>query len=408
MTNPLRWLNRHWHDARVRREYRDFCLRHAGRPTPRALPTDRPLKVCHVSPTYFADESHIGGGERVPSSLARAMAADADVTLVSFGPRRSRTAADGCTIDLFPLPSAWATFETEVLAAADALQGFDVVHCHQFNYLLTAAAARAGRAGGAHLFVTDHGGADARAARMVEQSVGDISGLLAMSAFSLRNLPAELPHRVIFGGVDEPWLTVTKAVVEPRILYIGRITPHKGIDVLINAMPEDVLLEIHGRPYHAEYLELLHRLSQGKQVKFHTDSSDADLRAALSGATALVLPSVYRDCYGGAHRLPELLGLVLLEAMATGTPVVCSAVGGMPEIVHEGVTGFIVPPGDTLALKAQLCQLIADPTLARSMGERGRAEVDRLFTWPSVAARCLEAYRDLADAAESSLDEVPA
>jgi len=351
--------------------------------------------VCHVSPAYFADESNIGGGERVPSSLASAMAADADVTLVSFGPRRSRTIHNGVTLDLFPLSAAWATFKTEVLAAAEALHGFDVIHCHQFNFLLTAAAVRVGRAGGAHVFVTDHGGADERAAQFVAESVADISGLLAMSAFSLRNLPQGLPHRVIFGGVDESFLAVEKYVKEPRILYIGRITPHKGIDVLINALPSGVPLEIHGRAYHAEYLARLHALAVGKRVEFHTHSSDDDLRSALSRATALVLPSVYTDCFGGSHRLPELLGLVLLEAMATGTPVVCTDVGGMPEIVSAGKTGFIVPPGDTAALQDRLRRLIADPALARRMGEEGRAEVQRRFTWPATAARCLTAYREL-------------
>lgn len=401
MTTPLQWARRHWHDRRVAAAYRAFRRRHGGRPRLSALPGDRPLRVCHVSPTYFADGSHIGGGERVPSSLARAMASEADVTLVSFGPERASRVVDGLAQEIFPLPGAWSTFETGVMAVVDVLHGFDVVHCHQHPFLVTAVAARAGRAAGAHVFVTDHGGADARAAPMVADSIGDITGLLAMSAFSLRNLPAGIPHRVIFGGVDAAFLAVPKQASGPRILYIGRIVPHKGIDVLIDALPSGVALEIHGRPYHADYLDLLHRRAHGKTVEFRTDSSDADLRAALSRASALVLPSVHRDCYGGTHRLPELLGLVLLEAMATATPVVCSDVGGMPEIVRDGETGFVVPPGDAAALRDRLERIVGDGGLAARLGAAGRAEVRERFTWDAVASRCLRAYAELAEGAAS-------
>lgn len=401
-------MKRCWHDHRVTAAYRAFRRRHGGRPPLGPLPADRRLRVCHVSPTYFSADSQIGGGERVPSALARAMAADADVTLVSFGPTRMRRLQDGVTLDIFPLPTAWATFETQVLAAAEAVRGFDVIHCHQFAFLLTAAAARAGRAGGAHVFVTDHGGADARADRMVAESIADLSGLLVMSEFSRRHLPPGLPHRVIHGGVDDVFLAVSKRVDGPRVLFIGRIAPHKGIDVLIDALPTGVALEIHGRPHHAGYLDRLRDRARGKAVEFHTDSSDADLLAALSRAAVLVLPSVYRDCYGGSHRIPELLGLVLLEGMATGTPVVCSDVGGMPEVVRDGVTGFVVPPGDAPALRERLERLLADPDLARRLGEAGRADVRERFTWGAVADRCLRGYADLAVPAGRRLPEAVA
>jgi glycosyltransferase involved in cell wall biosynthesis len=395
MTTPAQWARRWWHDHRVHAAFRAFRRQHGGRPLLPPLPRDRRLRVCHVSPTYFTDESCIGGGERVPSSLARAMASAADVTLVSFGPKRTSRVVDGVTQEIFPLPSAWATFETAVLAAADAINGFDVVHCHQLSVMLTAVAARVGRSGGAHVFVTDHGGADGRAAGMVAESLADISGLLVMSEFSRRNMPPGIPHRVIHGGVDDVFLTVAKEVCEPRALFIGRITPHKGIDVLVDAMPPGLPLEIHGRAYHPAYLDLLRHRSAGKAVEFHVESSDADLRAALARASVLVLPSVHRDCFGGHHRLPELLGLVLLEAMATGTPVICSDVGGMPEIVRDGATGFVVPPGDAATLRDRLERIVTDPTLARRMGEAGRADVCERFTWTAVAARCLRSYAEL-------------
>src|SRR5207237_5531708 len=106
-----------------------------------------------------------------------------------------------------------------------------------------------------------------------------------------------------------------------------------------------------------------------------------------------VLPSVYRDRYGGETRVPELLGQTLLEAMACGTPVICTDVGGMPEVVEDGVTGFIVPPNDPTALRRKLLWLRDHSVEAGEMGRAARRRVLEKFTWTSVARRCLDIYR---------------
>jgi len=98
----------------------------------------------------------------------------------------------------------------------------------------------------------------------------------------------------------------------------------------------------------------------------------------------LVLPSL-------GERLPN----VVLEAMASGTPVVASHIGGVPEVVQDGQTGFLTPPGDVDALRGRLERLLHDPALARRLGANARAAVLERFTWAKVAARCLEAYADL-------------
>jgi glycosyltransferase involved in cell wall biosynthesis len=112
-------------------------------------------------------------------------------------------------------------------------------------------------------------------------------------------------------------------------------------------------------------------------------------------AQVLALPSVNRTCYGRVVHVSELLGLVVLEAMASGTPVVASHIGGLPEIVRDGETGFLTPPGDVKALHERLAQLLTDAPLARRMGERARAHVLDQFTWQKVAERCLTAYAEL-------------
>ncbi len=109
----------------------------------------------------------------------------------------------------------------------------------------------------------------------------------------------------------------------------------------------------------------------------------------------VVLPSVEVTCYGRLMQSSELLGLSLLEAMASGTPVVASRLGGVPEIVEDGVSGYLVDPADPADLRHDLALLLGDPRRARRMGDNGRALVCERFTWDACARRCVEAYLEL-------------
>jgi glycosyltransferase involved in cell wall biosynthesis len=109
-------------------------------------------------------------------------------------------------------------------------------------------------------------------------------------------------------------------------------------------------------------------------------------------AICIVLPSVYRTSIGTETAVPELLGQTLLEGMACETPAICTNVASMPEVVDDGVTGFVVPPNDPAAISERLEQLRRDPTRAAAMGKAGRARVLERFTWDRVVERCLEAY----------------
>jgi glycosyltransferase involved in cell wall biosynthesis len=79
--------------------------------------------------------------------------------------------------------------------------------------------------------------------------------------------------------------------------------------------------------------------------------------------------------------------------MACGAPAVCTSAGAMPEVVEDGVTGFVVPPNDSAALARAVLRLRDDPDEARRLGEAARRRVLERFTWPRVVQRCLEAYR---------------
>ena len=90
--------------------------------------------------------------------------------------------------------------------------------------------------------------------------------------------------------------------------------------------------------------------------------------------------------------MPELLGQTLLEGMACGGPVICTRVASMPEIVEDGVCGFIVPPNDPAAIADRIAWLRDHPAQAAAMGTAARRRVLDKFTWPQVVRRCLDHY----------------
>ena len=220
-------------------------------------------------------------------------------------------------------------------------------------------------------------------------------GHLHISAYSrsVSGHDANPRAHVILGGVDVEKFSPDPTVShDGPVLYVGRLLPHKGIDDLVAAVPEDMPLELIGRPYHADFLERLRRLAAGKRVRFRHDCGDAELVAAYQRARCVVLPSVYRDLYGQETRVPELLGQTLLEGMACGAPAICTNVASMPEVVEDGVSGFVVPPNDPAALRAKLLWLRDHPEPWRRMGEAGRRRVLEKFTWAAVVRRCLDIY----------------
>jgi starch synthase len=108
-----------------------------------------------------------------------------------------------------------------------------------------------------------------------------------------------------------------------------------------------------------------------------------DVVQLYSHASLFVCPSVY-----------EPFGLINLEAMACGTPVVATRVGGIPEVVLDGETGQLVPPRDPAALADAVRRLLADPGRAAEFGAAGRRRVEARFSWDRIAERTLEVYRE--------------
>ncbi|HEX2031983.1 MAG TPA: glycosyltransferase family 4 protein, partial [Actinomycetota bacterium] len=225
---------------------------------------------------------------------------------------------------------------------------------------------------------------------------------LLVSEFSARELGAPPERtRVVHGGVDVARFRPDPPERRDGVLFVGRITPHKGLERLLAALPAGATLRIAGseghdpRPPERDYPALVRRLASGRDVQFLGPVPDDELPALYRRAEVFVLPSVSRTCYGKEVRISELLGLSVLEAMASGTPVVCSRIGGVPEVVRDGETGFVVTPGDIDELRERLWQVLADRALAERLGRNGREWVVERFTWDACARRCLEAYEAL-------------
>jgi starch synthase len=185
----------------------------------------------------------------------------------------------------------------------------------------------------------------------------------------------------------------------PYVIFVGRITRQKGLPVLLRAASELIeeaqLVLLAGQAdtpeQLAEVTELVEGLRTGRNGRARSGViwipemlPKAEVIQLLTHATVFACPSVY-----------EPLGIVNLEAMACGTAVVGSRTGGIPEVVVEGETGLLVPPGDPEALAAALNVLLRDPDLAEAMGQAGRKRAVAEFGWPAIAAQTAELYAEL-------------
>jgi glycosyltransferase involved in cell wall biosynthesis len=357
------------------------------------------MRVIHVAPTVFGPDGLYGGGERYPLELARALAAEVDCELVTFGPRpgRWREPAGLRVRVLRPLGRLRGHPAQPVTPLLPpALAGAQIVHAHQFRSVPSRLAAVTARARGAATAVTDHGLPGRTWGGLVHRL---FDRYLTVSRFSAEVLGAP-PDRteVIYGGADPRRFAPQPGGDRDGVLFVGRLTPHKGVDRLIRALPARAGLRIAGsgghdpRPPERDYPDLLRRLAEGRDVRFLGPASEEDLPGLYRRAAVLALPSVDRTCYGRPVPVSELLGLTALEAMASGTPVVASRIGGLAEVVVDGETGFLVEPGDLAALHDRLALLVSDRRLAARLGANARDLVVRRFTWRACAERCLAAY----------------
>jgi alpha-maltose-1-phosphate synthase len=360
------------------------------------------VRVIHVAPTHFGQAGLFGGGERYPLELARALAKHVDCELISFG-RSTQRQCEPSGLRITTLRAvAWLHgHPAQPLAPSliAALAGARVVHTHHMRSLPSRMAAVAGRLRHQGMAVTDHGLGGSNWAGLLPRLFDHFLLVSEYSALELHAPPERT--RIIYGGADPNRYLPDASVARDGVLFVGRLTPHKGVDRLLEALPIGASARIVGstghdpRPPERDYPRLLRHLARDRDVHFLGPIQDHELPVMYRSAEVFVLPSVEWTCYGKHVAVSELLGLSILEAMACGTPVVASAIGGVPEIVRDGETGFLVPPGDVAALHDRLGQVLGDPALAQRLGANARQSVLDQFTWSQVAERCLEAYAQM-------------
>jgi glycosyltransferase involved in cell wall biosynthesis len=186
-------------------------------------------------------------------------------------------------------------------------------------------------------------------------------------------------------------------------LFVGRLTPRKAPDLLLRALaqvPEVCCVLAGDGPMRPKLERLARELGIVDRVAFTGNLPPVQLAELYGRAKLLVLPSV-----------SEALPLVVLEAMASGTPVLASRIAGLPGVVKDWETGFLVNPGDVGALAVALRFLMHDEDMRRAMGARARARVSESFVWPTVADHYEHLYRSVApgrDFARRSLPPVAA
>ncbi|HKV06549.1 MAG TPA: glycosyltransferase family 4 protein [Thermoanaerobaculia bacterium] len=362
--------------------------------TPPLRPADHP-RVAVVYPTTFGEGGVYGGGERYAVELARALSRRVPARLVTFGEKPERRQEGSLEIRVHR-PLSWVGGARNNPLSFGFLRDLleaDVIHCAAWNTLATDFAVLLARWAGKRVYVTDVGGGAAVSLVRRLDLTRRLDGILLIAEpGGAQFLGYRDRWSVIYAGIEIERYRPAEGTLRRGVLYVGRLLPHKGIDVLIEALDPGVPLHVVGRPYHTEYFELLKRLSAGKDVTFVTDATDDEVIGFYQRAAVAVLPSVNRTVYGAEFPLPELLGFTLMEAMSCGAAAICTRVGALPEVVVDGESGFVVPPSDPEALRGRLRQLLADPELAARLGRAARQRIVDRFTWDGVARRCLEAY----------------
>ena len=179
------------------------------------------------------------------------------------------------------------------------------------------------------------------------------------------------------------------------VICVSRLVRRKGQDTLIRAWPqvlagsssregsEPVLLLVGDGPYRKQLVRLAEQAGVSDSVVFAGSVAEADLPACYDAADVFAMP-----CRTRQRGLDvEGLGIVYLEASASGLPVISGDSGGAPDAVLPGETGYVVPGRDTAAVAARISGLLSDPVGAAAMGEKGAAWVDREWRWDLVAER---------------------
>jgi phosphatidylinositol alpha-mannosyltransferase len=296
------------------------------------------------------------------------------------------TAANGSVAPLAPDPSA-------ALRTIRALrdEAFDVVHLHE--PLAPGASVTALVMHVAPTVGTFHAAGDSASYRWLNPIVTwmanriDVRCAVSADAELLAERYLGGTYEVLFNGVETDRYALAEPAKTdgPTIFFCGRHEPRKGLDVLLEAMavlPPDVRCWVASDGPDTE--ELRTRYAGDPRIEWLGRISDQEKMARLRGADAFCAPSLRGESFG----------VVLIEAMAAGTPVVATDIAGYCNVARAGIDALLVPPGDPAALAAGLATVLSDDALAARLRRAGYERADR-FSMQSLAGRYLDIYERL-------------
>jgi alpha-maltose-1-phosphate synthase len=368
----------------------------------------------------YPPEVYGGAGVHV-EYLARELASLVSITVHCQGADRPAAVAHRPWDHLAGANQALQTISTDLSTTAD-VAGADLVHSHTWYANLAGHLAKL-LYGIPHVMTVHSleplrpwkaeqlGGGYALSSWCERTAVEAADAVIAVSDGMRDDLRAAYPAvpadrvRVIRNGIDTVEYSPDPATdvlarygvdpSRPSVIFVGRVTRQKGLPVLLRAAaglhPAAQLVICAGQAdtpeLEAEVSKLARQLRGARSGVIWISGMLAkrEVIQLLTHATVFVCPSLY-----------EPLGIVNLEAMACGTAVVGSRVGGVPEVVADGKTGLLVPPGDPAALAKAINALLADPPVAEDMGRKGRARAEAAFGWSGIAAQTAVLYAELA------------
>ncbi len=229
--------------------------------------------------------------------------------------------------------------------------------------------------------------------------IGKAQAIFANSHFTASKISAIRPAKIEWSPYGSPLATGKVPSLHPRtgryrILFVGRHIERKGIEYLIRAAAildcQKFEVRIVGKGSQTDSLRKLAEAIAPQSVTFTGPLSPEELRREYLQGNCFVLPAIV-DSKGDT----EGLGVVLVEAMQSGLPVVASDVGGIPDVVVNGETGILVPEKDPDALARAFQSLEGDVSLERRLVEGASKRLDECFDWKKIAERQVAVYRSL-------------
>jgi glycosyltransferase involved in cell wall biosynthesis len=361
-------------------------------------------------------EEMFGGVEEHTKNLIRHLSNnfDTDIRILTYGNRKENFKKNNVKYDIskrssgnIVLSSLLLPFELYRLMKRIRKQNFDLIHFQGFHPLYCMAAVLCQRK--CPTVITLHGISSVEMdyhiernfifryfSKMIEKyAVSKIKNIIVVAPQIEKIINGMtgsktfmIPNGVAISSIKE--IKPTKFNKENIIFFIGNLTKRKGVDVLIrsfcdveNSFSDSCLLIAGSGGEEEELKSLVQHLGLENKIKFLGFLKGNEKFSLMKSANILVLPSLW-----------ESLPIVVLEGMACGKPIIASDVGGIPYLVHDGVNGFLIQPGEIKELSNKIITLLEDKKLQEKMGKESLKRSEE-FDWNKIALKTYEVYVEI-------------